>query len=232
MLRRGREVLSRSRVADLDRWRCTIYIVVTLHGSRGDARQCRGIPRIIVVTQMRKYTRVRPGRSAITDSSLTASTTALSPPGPKRSLWIRWTANRTAMWSIIFSLLWIVGLGSLLGIGLGINSVRRSKQLDGDLDGTGLAEAGIIIGLVGVVLAAIFWSGVAGGNGGVSSPSYIDGSNFATQNYENATSEATLCVASNAQSYDNRSQWMQGCRDGWYVSARSSNNTGMPGLNA
>lgn len=99
-------------------------------------------------------------------------------------------------------------------------------------DEMGLAYAGVVVGIVGIVLAAIFWTTVAGINAVASSPSYIDGSNFAAMQYPNATSEAALCVVSNSQSNDNPTQWLQGCRDSWYLAAHSFSNPGMPGLNA
>jgi hypothetical protein len=135
----------------------------------------------------------------------------------------------------VFSVVWILGVGSVVGIVLGIKSVKRSRAPMGSQDGTGLANAGIVIGLVGIVLATIFWTGVVGISGtnvDTSSASYVDGSNYATSNYANSTSQASLCDKSNAHSYDNPTQWVKGCRDAWYVASRSSGGTGMPGLNA
>jgi len=94
-----------------------------------------------------------------------------------------------------------------------------------------MAYAGVVVGIVGVVLAAMLWTDVAGVNAVTSSPSYIDGSSFAMTQYPNATSEASLCVASNAHSPDIPSLWLQGCRDGWYIAAHSFGYPGMPGLN-
>ncbi len=150
----------------------------------------------------------------------------------RRFLRARRTRNPTAFWSLVFSVLWIAGVGSLVGLALGVKSVRRAGVSEGRQDGMGLAYAGVVVGIVGIVLAAIFWTDVAGINAVTSSPSYIDGSNFAALQYPNATSEASLCVASNSHSYDNPTQWLQGCRDGWYLAAHSFSNPGMPGLNA
>ncbi len=131
----------------------------------------------------------------------------------------------------MFSVVWIAGAGSLVGIALAVKSVRRADVNGARQDGTGLAYAGIVVGVVGIVLAAIMWTDLAGMNAVTSSPSYIDGSNFAQMQYPKATSEASLCVASNAQSYDNPAQWLKGCRDGWYLATHSFSNPGMPGLN-
>ena len=168
-------------------------------------------------------------------SSLNTPARPLSPPGAKRTLRDKWSANPTALASLVFSVVWIVGVGSVVGIVLGIKSTRKARGITGSQDGIGLANAGIVIGLVGIVLAAIFWTGVAGIGGSsvsTSSPSYIDGRNYAAENYPNSTSEASLCDKSNAQSYDNPTQWVKGCHDAWYITVRAVNGTGMPGLNA
>lgn len=160
---------------------------------------------------------------------------------PSPSLWsnargrlrrAKGTTSSTAYWSLVLSILWFAGAGSLVGLVLGVRDVRRSQVSEVRQNASGVAYAGIVVGVVGIVLAAIVWSEAAGVNAVTSSPSYIDGSNFAMMAYPNATSEASLCVASNAQSYDNPTQWLQGCRDGWFLAAHSFTNPGMPGLNA
>lgn len=143
-------------------------------------------------------------------------------------------ARSSGLTALVLSTLWIAGVGSVIGIVLGAERRRRLRH-SGCRDGLGLSNAAIVVGVVGLVLAALFWSavaGIGGANVDTSSPSFIDGSNFATANYGNATSESSLCARSNAQSYDNPTQWVRGCRDGWFIMKRSSTNTGMPGLNA
>lgn len=168
------------------------------------------------------------------DSSMTPPAKVPSPLSTRRTLRTRCAANPSALASFIFSIVWIVGVGSVIGIVLGIKSVRKSRGVNENRDGIGLANAGIVIGLVGIVIASLFWTEVAN-IGGVrtdtSSPSYVDGSTFATENYANATSEASLCVKTNAQSYDNPTQWVSGCHDGWFIAAHSLTYPGMPGLN-
>ena len=61
--------------------------------------------------------------------------------------------HRMAIASVVFSALWLCGLGSVVGIVLGalaLNQVKRSGQA-----GYGLAVAGIAIGAAGVVVALI-----------------------------------------------------------------------------
>lgn len=61
--------------------------------------------------------------------------------------------NRMAIASVVFSVLWLCGLGSVIGILLGaiaLNQVKRSGQA-----GYGLAVAGIAIGAAGIVVALI-----------------------------------------------------------------------------
>lgn len=165
---------------------------------------------------------------------MTPPTNAPSFVGERRTLRARCTANPSALASLIFSIVWIMGVGSVIGIVLGIKNIRKSRGVTANQDGIGLANAGIVIGLVGIVIASIFWTEVAnigGVRADTSSPSYADGSTFAKENYANATSEASLCVKTNAQSYDNPTQWVSGCHDGWFIAAHSLTNTGMPGLN-
>lgn len=94
----------------------------------------------------------------------------------------------------------------------------------------GLGYDGIVVGTVGLVLASVWWTHVVWMNS-ATSPSYIDGSNFVQTQYPSATSEAALCVTSNAQAYDDSTRWSLGCRDGWRIVTHSFDSPGMPGLN-
>lgn len=122
----------------------------------------------------------------------------------------------------------------MIGIVLGAKRRRRLRHFERP-DGIGLANAAIVVGVVGLVLAALFWSavaGIGGANVDTSAPSFIDGSNFGGKNYANATSESSLCARSKAPSYDNPTQWVRGCRDAGFIIERSLTNPGIPSLSA
>lgn len=102
--------------------------------------------------------------------------------------------------------MWTTGIGVVLG-----TQHRRRLQHSGLRDGSVLANAAIVVGVVGLVLAALFWSavaGIGGANVDTSSLSFVDRSNFASANYATATSESSPYARSNAHSYDNPRQWM------------------------
>jgi len=76
-----------------------------------------------------------------------------------------------AIWSLILSIVWIGGLGSLAGIALGA-SARRRIAVTGER-GAGLAAAGIVIGVLTLIFAVLYWivvarhmGGTSGGTGG------------------------------------------------------------------
>ena len=72
-----------------------------------------------------------------------------------------------AIWSLILSIIWLGGLGSLAGIFLGI-SARRRIAGTGER-GAGLAAAGIVVGVITLVFAIAYWAVLAmhmGGHGG------------------------------------------------------------------
>jgi hypothetical protein len=99
-----------------------------------------------------------------------------------------------------------------------------------------LANGGIVMGIVGFVLAAVILLAVLlGGNAGsvnMNSPSYFDGTNFANANYSNASAASTLCNDANVPPGDKRAEWITGCFDAWATARLAiNNNPGMPGLN-
>jgi hypothetical protein len=77
-----------------------------------------------------------------------------------------------AIWSLVLSIVWLGGLGSLAGIALGI-SARRRIATTGER-GAGLAIAGIVVGLLTLIFAVVYWIVLAqhmgsyggGGSGG------------------------------------------------------------------
>jgi hypothetical protein len=78
--------------------------------------------------------------------------------------------NKMAIWSLILSIIWLGGLGSVAGIALGI-AARRRIEGSGER-GAGLAAAGIAIGVLTLIAAIIYWAligmhtGGSGGHGG------------------------------------------------------------------
>jgi Domain of unknown function (DUF4190) len=76
--------------------------------------------------------------------------------------------NRTAIWSLVLSILTLGGIGSLAGIWLGVRARARIDQT-GER-GRGLALAGIIVGVITLLFAIGYWVYIArytgGGHGG------------------------------------------------------------------
>lgn len=81
--------------------------------------------------------------------------------------------NRTAIWSLVLSILWLGGLGSIAGIVLGVSGRRRIAET-GER-GAGVAVAGIAVGVITLLIAVAYWAFIAthigggvshGGNGG------------------------------------------------------------------
>lgn len=96
--------------------------------------------------------------------SSTRSTPAEGAPGTQRT-------NRMAIWSLVLSILTLGGLGSVAGIVLG-SAASRKIAVTGER-GRGLAIAGIIIGIVTLLVAIAYWAylamhtgGTGGGSGG------------------------------------------------------------------
>ena len=92
--------------------------------------------------------------------SATRTGPSYAPPATQRT-------SKMAIWSLILSIIWLGGLGSLAGIVLGI-SARRRIAGTGER-GAGLAMAGIVIGVITLVFAIVYWAVLAthmGGSGG------------------------------------------------------------------
>jgi len=93
----------------------------------------------------------------------TRAAPSYAPPSTQRT-------SKMAVWSLVLSILWLGGLGSLAGIMLGFGARRKIPQT-GER-GYGLAMAGIIVGVVTLIFAIGYWvffamrAGGAGGGGG------------------------------------------------------------------
>jgi hypothetical protein len=71
-----------------------------------------------------------------------------------------------AIWSLILSIVWLGGLGSLAGIVLG--AAARRRIADTGERGAGLAAAGIVIGVLTLLFAIAYWILLAKHMGGYS----------------------------------------------------------------
>lgn len=90
----------------------------------------------------------------------TRAAPSYAPPRTQRT-------SKKAIWSLVLSIIWLGGLGSVAGICLGI-AARREIAGTGER-GDGLAIAGIIIGVITLLIAIAYWVFVAvhtGGGGG------------------------------------------------------------------
>src|SRR5690349_10747464 len=72
--------------------------------------------------------------------------------------------SRKAIWSLVLSILWLGGIGSVAGILLGV-SARRQIASTGER-GSGAAVAGIVIGVITLLFAIAYWIFVAMHAGG------------------------------------------------------------------
>jgi hypothetical protein len=71
-----------------------------------------------------------------------------APPAPR-------STNGLAIASLVLSLLWIGGLGSLLAVVFAFVSRRQIRESRGTQGGDGLAIAGLVIGLFGLVMTVL-----------------------------------------------------------------------------
>ena len=66
--------------------------------------------------------------------------------------------NGLAIASLVLSLLWLAGVGSILAIVFGVAARRQIKRSEGRETGAGLALAGAVIGIAGIVGAVGFFA--------------------------------------------------------------------------
>ncbi len=60
-----------------------------------------------------------------------------------------------AISSLVIGLFWLFGLGSASAIVLGVMSLRRIARSQGTLTGKRLALAGMIVGIIGLIVSAL-----------------------------------------------------------------------------
>lgn len=93
------------------------------------------------------------------ETATRAGATYAPPSAPQRT-------NKMAIWSLVLSIVWLGGLGSLAGIALGA-SARRRIAMTGER-GAGLAIAGIVVGVLTLIFAVAYWIVIARHVGGMS----------------------------------------------------------------
>lgn len=67
--------------------------------------------------------------------------------------------NMLAVASLVLGILWIAGLGSILAVVLGFVAMRQIEKSEGAQEGMALATAGVVLGLVGVIVLGVFLIG-------------------------------------------------------------------------
>jgi hypothetical protein len=68
-----------------------------------------------------------------------------------------------AIASLVLSLVWLGGLGSILAVVFGSKAKQDIRRSSGDLSGDGMATAGIVLGILGIMGAATVWIGLLAG---------------------------------------------------------------------
>src|SRR5579872_763166 len=86
-------------------------------------------------------------------------TTVAAPPYPGAEQgyqqWRPQQTNGLAVASLVLSLVWLLGVGSLLAVIFGLRARRQIRQSGGYQGGEGLATAGLVIGIIGLLGAAL-----------------------------------------------------------------------------
>jgi hypothetical protein len=62
---------------------------------------------------------------------------------------------------LVLSIIWLGGIGAILAVIFGIIALRQIAAANGRLRGKGLSIAGLVIGIIGIVGAALTWAVVA-----------------------------------------------------------------------
>jgi hypothetical protein len=68
-----------------------------------------------------------------------------------------------AIAALVLSLIWLGGLGSMLAVVFGSKAKQDIRRSSGDLGGDGMATAGIVLGILGIMGAATVWIGLLAG---------------------------------------------------------------------
>ena len=66
------------------------------------------------------------------------------------------STNGYAIASLVLGILWLVGIGSILALVFGYTAKKQIAASNGREGGGGMAAAGIVLGLIGVVLTTVY----------------------------------------------------------------------------
>jgi Domain of unknown function (DUF4190) len=77
------------------------------------------------------------------------------------NVWTPPQTNVLAILSLVFSLVWVAGFGSIGAVVLGHMAKRQIAASNGRQTGDGLATAGLVIGYIGISLLLIYVIAVA-----------------------------------------------------------------------
>lgn len=84
----------------------------------------------------------------------------------KKFIRLQKTVSRTANRAVVFSVLWLGGIGSVFAVYFGFKCLQLLKiHANPELKGRGKAIFGITLGICGVILFIAFWSGLITGSG-------------------------------------------------------------------
>lgn len=86
---------------------------------------------------------------------------AYGPPPSSGPFVPRTDTSGYAVASLVLSVLWLGGVGALLAVVFGARARRDIQRSQGRLGGEGMATAGFVIGIVGIVGAVVLWTVVA-----------------------------------------------------------------------
>jgi hypothetical protein len=84
----------------------------------------------------------------------------MTPPASAGDV-VKTATNGMAVASLVLGIVWLGGLGAVLALIFGIKARRQIDLARGAQGGRGLAIAGIVLGIVGIVGALIYWPLVA-----------------------------------------------------------------------
>ena len=130
-----------------------------------------------------------------------------------------------AIASLILGILWLGGVGAVLALIFGIAGKSRINHSEGQQGGQGLANAGIILGIIGIVGAVLLYAGIALAAHGVNqfSTSYNDGHNYGASQYSPGGDSSTVCNNAPIPAGDDTAEFDLGCEAGWASASNSSN---------
>ncbi len=93
-----------------------------------------------------------------------------TPPVPQQVVYVQQASAGTsglAVASLVLGILWLGGFGSLLAVIFGAVGLKQTK--DGVKGGRGLAVAGLVLGIIGVVGAIFMYAAIASAANAVNS---------------------------------------------------------------